>query len=70
MASIVKRKNKFSVGNIALYEFEQGVFERFLQGFQIACIRQLVQANQGIIRMRFLHIIDKVAADKAGTAGD
>ena len=63
-----KSVNKRAVGNISPDKLEMTVFHRPVKSFEIAGISQKVEADYIIIGMLAEHMIDKVAADKAGAS--
>lgn len=58
------------VGDGGLDKAEVGVVHDAGQGLQIACVGQAVQTDDAVLRMSAQHIVDEVAADKTGAAGD
>ena len=58
------------VADVALHEHMAGVALHVLQVLQIAGIGQLIQVDQADILVFFQHIVDKVGANKTGTAGN
>ena len=62
--------NGLPVADIRLHEAEVGVVHHRSQGGQVSGIGQLVQAYDAVIGMLLEHMEHKVAADKAGAAGN
>ena len=62
--------DRLPVGDGLLDEAEVGVGHDGGQGLQVAGVGQAVQTDDAVVRMGAEHIVDKVAADEAGTAGD
>ena len=64
-----KPADTIPVTDISLYKPEVGMFHHRSQCTQITGIRQLVQADNPILRMCFQHMEDKIASDKSSAAG-
>ena len=62
--------DKSLIADIALDEDMAGIVLDIFQVFQVAGIGQLIQVDQADILVFFQHIVDKVGANKTGTAGN
>ena len=60
----------FAVANVGLYEAKIRVVHNRCQRGQIACIGQLVQTNDPVIRILLQHMEHKVTTNKTSTAGN
>ena len=62
--------NRLAVRDGLLYKAEVRLVEDRLQGGQVSCIGQAVEADDPVLRMGFHFVEDKVGTDEAGSAGD
>ena len=62
--------HSFAVADICLYEAEIRVIHNRGQCGQIACIGQLVQTDDSVIRILLQHVEHKVTTNKTSTAGN
>ena len=62
--------DKSLIADIALNKDMAGIVLDIFQVFQVAGIGQLIQVDQADILVFFQHIVDKVGANKTGTAGN
>ena len=62
--------HSFAVTNISLHEAEVRIIHNRRQCGQIACIGQLVQADDPIVRILLQHVEHKVTTNKTSTAGN
>ena len=59
-----------AVRDVRLDKSELWIIHHRSQRLQVACIGQFVHADEFVIGMRLAHMEHKVAADKAGAAGN
>ena len=62
--------DRLPVGDGLLDEAEVGVGHDGGQSLQVAGVGEAVQTDDAVVRVGAEHIVDKVAADEAGAAGD
>ena len=63
-------ENELAVGDAALHELKTRIPKSRGERFQIARVGQRVQTDERNVGIVPQHIMDKVAADEAGAAGD
>ena len=62
--------HSFTVADIGLHETEIRIVHNRCQRGQIACVGQLVQADDPVIRLLLQHMEHKVTTNKTSTAGN
>ena len=70
LLSLKNGVNRPPVTDIGLEKLEIGVLHGPLQGGEVACVGQLIHAQEGILRVSGQHMVDKIGANKPGSAGD
>ena len=66
---LAKVKNKLAVADIAVNEAEV-IASCSVKSVEVACIGQRINTYETVVGMLFLHIINEIASDKSGTAGN
>ena len=64
-----ERVDRLAVADIAVDKMKARNFCKVAQRFIVARIRQRIDAKNLRVLVRLHHIVDEIAADKAGTAG-
>ena len=59
----------FPVTDIRLHKTEVRIVHDALQRAQVACVGQLIQADDPVIRILAQHVKDEIASDESGAAG-
>ena len=62
--------HRFGVGNVAADELVTGIAGPIAKVFRITCVGEFIEADNRRLGIAFQNSADKVAADKATTAGD
>ena len=60
----------FSVADIGLHKAEIQVIHDRRQRRQVACVGQLIEADNAVIRVFFQHVKNKIGTNKSGAAGN
>ena len=66
--SAKERVDRLAVAYIAVREAKTRCVRKIEQGFIVSRIRQRIDAKNLRVLVRLHHIVDKIAADKTGTA--
>ena len=61
--------DRLTVCDVRANELEVLLLHRPFKRLEVACIRQLVDADDAVTRMLLEHVVDEVRANEAGTAG-
>ena len=61
---------RFTVADVGLHKTKIRVIHNRCQCGQIACVGQLIQTNDPVIRILFQHVEYKITTNKTSTAGN
>ena len=60
----------FAVADIGLHKAEIRVIHDRRQRRQVACVGQLIETDNAVIRVFFQHVKNKIGTNKSGAAGN